>query len=148
MVCIHKICLGCWHHICLTKSDSLSLETNFVGTNTQSGVCFCFSPTGFLDKNNDLLNRNLIEVSYSQPESGHSLLKCEFEIKQRPACGCVLWFGFCSGHVPVWQSDREAVFLQRGSGRPETPRDGEASPSPLPIPYFPFFSLMKKKQKK
>lgn len=59
---------------------------------------------------------------------GCRLLKPEFKNKKkRPACGCVLWTGFFSGHVPVWQPDHRAVLLQGGSGRPETPRDGEPS---------------------
>lgn len=53
------------------------------------------------------------------------LLREEEEGGVVPCWHMVVWFGLCSGHVPVRQPDPTALLPQRGSDRPETPRDGE-----------------------
>lgn len=87
-----------------------------------------FSRSGFLDKNNDSLNRNLKEVRSVET---NKVIVCyafaEWRGRVVALCWCVVaWFGFCAGHVPVRQPDPEALFQKRGSDRPETPRNGES----------------------
>lgn len=54
-------------------------------------------------------------TSKISPEVGRAVPPCSHE---------VLWFGLCSGPVPVRQPDPELLLPQRGSDRPETSRDG------------------------
>lgn len=56
--------LGMWLS---SKKLNLKHGNKLHWDDTQTAICFSCSTTGFLDKNNDLLNRNLIEVSFSQP---------------------------------------------------------------------------------
>lgn len=79
--------------------SSKKLNTE-LGNVTQTGICLCFSPTGFLDKNNDLLNRNLIEVSFSQPEAA---LCWGQSLDQKKTC---LWLCFV-----VWSLLRSCASL-------------------------------------
>lgn len=91
-------------------------------------LCFFL---GFLDKNNDLLNRNLKEVrwylnlknkTFNSPPPFFPMISFAVAAVRGSCCGCAVFF---SGYVQIRQPDCERLLPQRGSDGPETSGDGK-----------------------